>query len=288
LMGNIHGQRINADIPEPSGSGFIGRHHDDMINFNDRASQIVDIRQGPGGAIYMIDWYDLNQCHSPKRETHDYKTGRILRVGPVGLRIKAPDWGQGTPAEVAKLAIGEDAWMAAHARRRLQELGPGPAAEIARALEPAAEVVDPTEQLRILWAAHAAGLDDESRLLKALRSSSEYERAWAIQLAAEKRDVSAALRSEFARLAKDDPSPRVRLYLASAAQRLPIDQRLPILESLVTHGEDASDHNLPLMIWYALEPVVAAKPEAAATLLGTANIPLLQEYIARRMAAGAK
>ena len=82
-------------------------------------------------------------------------------------------------------------------------------------------------------------------------------------------------------------SPIVRLYLASAAQRLTVEQRLPIVEALVAHGEDAGDVNLPFMYWYALEPVVASNPAAAASLLGKVKLPILQEYIARRMAATA-
>jgi hypothetical protein len=124
-------------------------------------------------------------------------------------------------------------------------------------------------------------------MLQSMKSANEYERAWAIQFAAEKRAVSEALRNEFARLAKEDPSPVVRLYLASAAQRLPVDQRLPLLEPLLARAEDASDTNLPLMMWYALEPVVGTDAAKAATLLSQVKIPLLQEYIARRMATTA-
>src|SRR5262249_39832302 len=51
------------------------------------------------------------------------------------------------------------------------------------------------------------------------------------------------------------------------------------------HGEDASDLNLPLMIWYGIEPLVSANPERAAKLLGLAMIPLLRQYLARRIAS---
>ena len=39
FMNNIHGQRINMDIVERSGSGYVGRHGNDFLNFNDRWSQ---------------------------------------------------------------------------------------------------------------------------------------------------------------------------------------------------------------------------------------------------------
>ena len=48
-------------------------------------------------------------------------------------------------------------------------------------------------------------------------------------------------------MAQDDPSQVVRLYLASAVQRLPFAQRWPVLQGLVSHAEDVSDNNLPRM-----------------------------------------
>jgi hypothetical protein len=40
------------------------------------------------------------------------------------------------------------------------------------------------------------------------------------------------------------------------------------------------------MYWYALEPVVAAEPRSAASrILPKTKIPLLREYVVRRMAA---
>jgi hypothetical protein len=59
--------------------------------------------------------------------------------------------------------------------------------------------------------------------------------------------------------------------------------RFETIEALVSHAEDATDHNLPLMYWYAFEPVIAADPSKAAQLLKTTKIPLLREYTARRL-----
>ena len=60
-------------------------------------------------------------------------------------------------------------------------------------------------------------------------------------------------------------SPVVRLYLASAVQRLPVEQRADILAGLLSHSEDATDHNLPLMYWYGLESICAAQPAGIST-----------------------
>jgi hypothetical protein len=129
---------------------------------------------------------------------------------------------------------------------------------------------------------------DPNTALEQLKNPNEYLRAWAIQFLCEDKNPSAAALAEFARLAKEDPSPVVRLYLAAAMQRTPLDKRMDVLLALVAHGEDVDDHNLPLMYWYAAEPVVGQSTTKAVTLMSKSKIPVLREYITRRMTAGTK
>ena len=63
-------------------------------------------------------------------------------------------------------------------------------------------------------------------------------------------------------MANNDASPFVRLYLASALQRLVPEDLVKVATGLVKRAEDSGDHNLPLLIWYGIEPVVS-KDEAA-------------------------
>ena len=64
--------------------------------------------------------------------------------------------------------------------------------------------------------------------------------------------------------------------------------RWDIAEALVAHGEDATDHNIPFMIWYGIEPLVAADQTRAVQLVAKAKIPLIRRFIARRIASLAK
>jgi putative heme-binding domain-containing protein len=89
---------------------------------------------------------------------------------------------------------------------------------------------------------------------------------------------------EFRRLAGTDKSPVVRLYLASAMGRLPIEQRWDVMEALVAHSEDAADQNLSLLYWYAVEACVPTDVARAAKLAMESKIPLVREFIARRLA----
>ncbi len=80
LMNNIHGARINRDLLKPNGSGFVGSHAPDFLRANDMWSQIVHLEYGPDGGVYMIDWYDKNQCHHNEVDAHDRTNGRIFKV----------------------------------------------------------------------------------------------------------------------------------------------------------------------------------------------------------------
>ena len=82
-----------------------------------------------------------------------------------------------------------------------------------------------------------------------------------------------------------DESSLVRLYLASALQQLPLEDRWAIAEGLLRHGDDAVDQNLPLMIWYGVEPLVVADPTRALTLAAASRIPQVRQFIYRRAAA---
>jgi len=174
--------------------------------------------------------------------------------------------------------------------RSLSSFGgkPSPVAQAGKfrlELEQIEKGATPQQQLQRLWGLHLCFWLSESVAKKCLSSGDEHLRAWTIQLLCEDRNPGDAALREFARLAKEDPSPVVRLYLASACQRLTVAQRAPIVEALLAHAEDADDHNLPLMYWYATEPIVAAAPTQGALLLAKAKIPLLREYITRRLTA---
>ena len=145
--------------------------------------------------------------------------------------------------------------------------------------------LDVATRLRSVWALHATGGLSKELVIQLLQSGDEYIRAWVIQLELEDRRVSPTVLKKLAEMARNDPSPVVRLYLAAALQRLPIEQRWPIAERLVQRGEDADDHNIPLMIWYGIEPAVAVDPVSAAKLITKTKIPQLRQFIARRMAA---
>ena len=84
FMNNIHGARLNQDVLKASGSGYSGDRAPDFLLANDAWSQILYMTYGPDGSVYMIDWYDKNQCHHGNSAGHDRTNGRIFKVSYVG------------------------------------------------------------------------------------------------------------------------------------------------------------------------------------------------------------
>ncbi len=285
FFSNVHGARVNMDVPEPKGSGYVGRHGPDFLLANDRASQILNLRYGPDGGVYIIDWYDKQQCHTMNPAQHDRSNGRIFKVTYGAAKPAQADLNKMENGALAELALHKNDWYVRHARKVLQERK----ADVqVRLDEIAAKNPDSTRVLRAMWGLQATGQFTEARALRALKHADAYVRGWAVQLSCEDRAPSDALRAQFLELAKADPSPVVRLYLASAAQRIAPEKRRELLEALLEHGEDADDQNLPLMYWYAVEPLIGADAAANAAFLGKCKVAKVRQFITRRMTAGGK
>jgi len=265
------------------GSGFKSTRRPDFLVPNDPWYRGLSPQYGPDGSVFVNDWYDKVPCHQ-QRDYTDRTNGRIYKLVYEGVKPVQVDLAKASDAELVQDQLNDNEWYVRHARRLLAERGPKPEVQSALA-KMLRENPDETRKLRALWALHGVQGLTEALALENLKSPMVYLRAWTIQLAAEDGKPSAALLAEFARLAKEDPSPVVRLYLASAAQRIEIAQRWPIIEALAEHAEDANDHNLPLMLWYAAEPAVAADVARGANLLANCKIPKVQEFITRRIAA---
>jgi putative membrane-bound dehydrogenase-like protein len=289
FMNNIHGARLNQDRLAATGSGYVGDGDPDFLFANDSWSQFISLQIGPDGQMVLLDWYDRNQCHHGDAGGHDRSNGRIFKVvydrtRPAPARIdlaSAPD------ADLVALLGHDNDWFARHARRLLQErVGARRLAPDTAALLDARTVTGSVrDRLRAIWALHAIDALDEPRLLRLLADADPLVRSWAVQLATERRRPSAAIVACARSLAEADPSPVVRLAICSAVQRLPLDVRWPICAALLAHAEDAGDHNLPLMNWYAVEPLVAVDPARALSLAVECRIPAVSRFIVRRAAA---
>ncbi len=281
FLANIHGNRINNDFIQREASGYEASHRPDFLFMNDRMSMGTSMHYGPDGGVYYTDWYDGDECHTTKP---DRLTGRIYKITHKTSELIAPDLRDLDDAKLVELQKHTNEFYVRHARRILQERGPKKNVHDALATMLKNEP-DLVNRLRALWTLHATDGLTTDQLMEQLNAKEEEMRGWAIQLLCESKRPSEAALMKFAAMAQDDPSPLVRLYLASALQRIDLSQRWAIVEKLIAHGDDAKDQNLPLMYWYAVEPLVPTDPKRAVTMAARSKIPVVREFITRRLAS---
>jgi putative membrane-bound dehydrogenase-like protein len=297
---NQHGRRMNQDILERSGSGYVGRHGKDVFFTDDKWFRGIELGYGPDGGVMVLDWNDTGECHD---HTGVYRTsGRIYKLTHgTPVQPKVGDLAKLGDAELVKLQLHANEWFVRQARRQLAEravAGKDMAAAVRQVRELFSGDGNTVHQLRALWCLYSIGAADENFLLAQLKHQNEHVRTWAVRLLGdfgqldttlsqrllpESQAISAAARKEFVRLAGSDASGLVRLALASMLQRLPPAARAELAAPLLGRAGDAGDHNLPLMLWYGLIPMGEADPAALARLGVGCELPITRQCIARRL-----
>ena len=307
FMHNIHGNRINIDQLIPEGSGYAGDRYPDFLLTGDKWSQMINLMTGPDGQVWMIDWYDANQCHTPEEGKHDTTNGRIFRVSYGDVTNPAVDLKKLSDLDLSKTAVrAGNEWHSRHARRILQERVAAGRLDMKTSryfLQDVPELrlqslKDTKQRIRYIHLVNTLigpdqlqqWLDSEEVFidLDEMLSSNPYELAAFIRVISQSETQSPKTIHRRTQIAKRSTSPVVRLAIASSLIRTALSDRWAILEGLISHSEDAKDHNLPLMYWYAMEPLADVDPARALALAVSAGetIPILREYMIRRLGSG--
>ncbi len=287
FMNNIHGKRINNDILTPSGSGYTASHGADFAISKDPWFMGVTLQYGPDGSVFASDWSDTGECHSVRNTRKE--TGRIYKISylnhggekssRIPLRI---DVSSLSDRELVSLLTHKNQWWVRHARRNLQERAAA-GVNLGDALA-TMDATAPNQRLEALWTRHVTGTISDPELLELLDDDSAPIRSWAIRLLAEDGLLTPDQLKTIELTATRDVSPAVRLSITSALQRIPPEQRWGALKILSEKEEDANDQNLPLMVWYALEPLIDTDIQRFSAFAREARIPVIREHVARRIA----
>lgn len=319
LFGNLHGHRLVANYTDPHASTYIGKHAADFMRANDMHFIPVTQKVGPDGALYVSDWSDQQICHrgSGAVEHWDRSNGRIYRVtyGSAGTpartskeggeaakneadkSVRAPfpaapfDLAKESDAVLAKLAVQtENDWFSRMARRVLMERSKTGALKGYDAEQPLNDLTEkaPTEsqRLRALWTLGCFSFNQYGvAATNMLKSASDRERASAIKVLRSEGIGPDYLYDSFEKLAATDPSLLVRRELASELRRTVPSRIAPIATALLKHGEDKDDPMIPLLIWYGIEPVVAADPAMGMQLAKVSKMPKVTGFIYRRLSS---
>ncbi len=121
FMCNIHGQRVNHDILERRGSGFVARHDTDFLLANDPWFRGMELRYGPDGGVYLTDWSDIGECHENDADGAHRENGRIYKITYGDIKPAQVDLARMGNDKLVSLQLHKNDWYVRTARRLLQE-----------------------------------------------------------------------------------------------------------------------------------------------------------------------
>ncbi|MDZ4851044.1 MAG: PVC-type heme-binding CxxCH protein [Pirellulaceae bacterium] len=280
---NIHGRRINRDRLVQVKGEYRGVHDEDFLVASDPWFRAVSMEYGPDGDVYMTDWSDNGECHD--RDGIHRTSGRIYKItwgDPVAVNV---DLSNASSEQLVVYQLHRNDWYVRHARQILQEravAGQDLSVAHVQLRSIFEENHDVTRKLRAMWALYTTGGIDEAWLVKQLSHESDHVQAWAVRLLVDHGDPTDDAVDHFAAMAQSELSWIVRMGLASALQRVPIGKRWEASISLAKASGDLSSPNLERMIWYAIEPEVAAYPQRAVQVVEAVS-PRMRRWIARRI-----
>ena len=309
---NMHGRRTNVEAIERQGSALIMKHQPDILKSDDEWFRGIEISQGPDGAVTILDWSDIGECHD--QDGIHRSTGRIFKVSYGEPKQPGVDFAKATPTELVELQRSKNEWLVRMARWELRER--------------AWKGVDLTSATTA-WEKLASEVDSVLALnahstLLALRTVQSAVPPFAAEhakhytpsaiLAEQRQDVLARLierelteslvnrnnimakfgdgmiatceeqETTILQLAGEARGQRVRLALASALPHLTVPMRSLVAQHLLRNEQDTTDHNLPFLYWTGIRELPLAELVQCAHV---SRIPQVTQLIARRIAEGA-
>jgi glucose/arabinose dehydrogenase/lysophospholipase L1-like esterase len=203
-------------------SGFLGTETQPLIQSDDPNFRPVDLKVGPDGAVYFVEWQNPiigHMQHHLRDPSRDHIHGRVYRItyGTAQPRKAPTIAGQPIPQLLALLKDPEDR---VRSRARI-ELGGRKSKDVVSALESWVGQLDKTDAnfqhnlMEALWVYQSHNVVNEPLLKQMLRSADFHARAAATRVLCYWRDrVSDPL--TLLRAQAVDESPRVRLEAVRA------------------------------------------------------------------------
>ncbi len=260
LTCNLHGTRINVDKLERQGCGYVGKHAPDFMQSKDKWFRGIDLLHCPDGNVIVSDWSDSGECHD--NDGVHRSSGRIYK-------IVYKETERGKNGEPFHAYAGFNKHVLGYDLTKLDKWD-----------------LETMNHERDDWWSRMAALELRSRgiELNSIVMSGSKDRSYLLNREVWYGDKIRNIKQHLKYAEYERADGPMRLALASSLQRLPVADRWPIATALAKHAEDANDRQQPLMIWYGIEPAVAAEPMKGVELIREAKIPTVRRLVARRIA----
>jgi putative membrane-bound dehydrogenase-like protein len=277
IFGSIHGCSVKQNVLKPNGSSFTASRGDDFLVSGDKNFRPINLKWGPNGDIYLIDWHDQNPCHQAKPDSWDYERGRVYRIQVKGTKAKkAEDLGDWNQTQLMQGITSADPYKKRTCLRLLHQTEPkvDPKQPHGDGFAGVAMIEAPKQgHLSYLWmlmnlhgpADKVGWLEAELskmyvRELGRFQNEHPASAGWAVRFGA---DNPGADTVENLTKAAEHAPVAVRRELASAAIRLAEKHDVAeLVRALMKHKEDATDPLIPHLTWLAYEKVISKKDGA--------------------------
>jgi len=287
LQGTVGAYQLTANDLNYRGTAL-----DLLVNAQDRWFRPVYMESGPDGAVYVCDWYDQQINHYRNHEGKISKQdGRLFRIRRKDTAPLAPfDLNQRSTSDLIDLLDHPNRWWRETAQTLLGWREDRH--QFIPRLRHTLENENGQSALEALWALNRCDAFDQSTFEIAAAHPHPSVRQWAIRLAGDRRENSPPSLQTLINLARSETNLEVLGQIASSAGRIPVDQALPVIASLLRNDTGAGVRHFESLIWWSLEPFYAQRPDQVAALFDhdvaqtdQPASPTLVSYIMRRMAA---
>ncbi len=241
VVGDFKQNRIKRFSLEDRGSGFRLNWEEPLLKSSHRNFRPVDVKVGPDGAVYVVDWYNPITCHQDDAYRHpdrDKAHGRIWRISTKRDITLPPDLLKAGVDEVVESLASPEHVTRYLAKRALTVRGD---AEVSLAIHRWVNSLDPAQidyshnLFEALNALATLEIVDRTLLEQNLVSPDPNARAFAARMVgrwSDRLDSPLTLLTPMV----SDTHPRVRLEAVIACAAIPSPQSI-VVAAKVVHDE---------------------------------------------------
>ncbi len=262
IFGSIHGCSLKQNILKPNGSSYTASRGDDFLTSGDKNFRPINMKWGPHGDIYLIDWHDQMPCHQAKADEWDYSRGRVYRIQlkdrPGGMLA---DLGKLSKQELLRSAIQvSDPYTKRTANQLILSMKDADALKLLRnpprGFQPQ-QMIENMQLTMTRFGIQESFFEEQSGdLLTASQSSPRFIQSMITGLPNELQKTDVTLSCLVTLSASKEKT--IRRELASAAIRLADKHDVTkLLHALMMNKDDANDPLIPQLTWIAYEKVLA-------------------------------